>query len=52
MFVATYLDEGSCLQVIGPFESLKIANEWAADQDYTFPPLQSPECGAEPGGAV
>lgn len=48
MFVAVYLDEGGCLQVIGPFESLEIAGEWAADQDYTFLPLQSPECGAAP----
>ena len=48
MFVTVYLDEGGCLQVIGPFESLEIAGEWAADQDYTFLPLQSPECGSAP----
>ena len=49
MFVATYLDEDDRLQVIGPFESLKIANEWAANQNYSFLPLQSPERGTEPG---
>lgn len=44
-FVLACLDEGGCLQVIGPFESTETASEWAADQEYTLLPLQNPECG-------
>lgn len=48
MYVAAYIDNDGYLQVIGPFESLETATEWAADQEYSFLPLQSPECDVQP----
>lgn len=42
-FVLSYLDEGGCLQVIGPFESAGSAYEWSTDQKYILLPLQSQE---------
>ena len=42
--VLLYKDEEGNTVAIGPFESIEIAQEWAADQKYECLPLISPEC--------